>query len=79
MRKLHCRKLRINSQGYTSDGSYFGVGPPVYFIAWYFENGTAIFCDTWHVRAYDRESALSQWKREFRHVYANMKHSIGKR
>jgi hypothetical protein len=30
--KLTLRKLRINSQGYTPEGYYYGVGEPVY---WY--------------------------------------------
>lgn len=30
--RVSVRRERINSQGYLSDGTYFGVGAPLYFI-----------------------------------------------
>jgi len=31
--KLHIRRVSLNSGGYDSNGTYFGLGPPLYWIA----------------------------------------------
>jgi hypothetical protein len=55
--RFYLRKLRINSQGYTPEGFYFGTGLPVYE----FESDGA--CD--YVRAYDRDDAKDAIRRTY--------------
>lgn len=31
--RLHLRRVRLNSGGYDPNGTYFGLGPPLYWIA----------------------------------------------
>lgn len=33
--RVYVRRERLNSGGYTSDGCYFGVGEPLYYITDY--------------------------------------------
>lgn len=49
--RLFLRKTRINSQGYDCNGTYFGVGEPLYWCA--NDEGTVDFM----LRALDREDA----------------------
>ena len=53
--KFYLYKIRLNSQGYTSTGRYFGVGIPLY----YYESvdNTSI---SEYIRAYDRQHAKQQ-------------------
>ena len=50
--KVSVRRERLNSGGYTSDGVYFGIGSPLYFI----QDEDGIHDD--YVRASDREDAV---------------------
>lgn len=48
---LVCHKIKLNSQGYTSSGVYFGVEAPLYYIE--FKDGRS-----GHVRACNRDAAI---------------------
>jgi hypothetical protein len=50
--KLYCHKIKLNSQGYTSKGEYFGVGMPLY---WYETEDCSV---QGYVRAYNRRDAI---------------------
>ena len=48
--KYYLIRVRLNSQGYESDGTYWGVGLPLYRYFSADSNGS-------YIRAYDREDA----------------------
>lgn len=56
---LSVQRVRINSDGYDKNGTYFGHGGPLYWCA--NEECTVDFV----VRARDRESALKQVLKEY--------------
>ena len=49
--KIRLTWIRLNSQGYTDKGKYFGVGMPLF----YFTDEDGERCD--YIRAYDRDDA----------------------
>lgn len=51
-------RLRLNGQGYTARGMYFGVGPKL----WEYFDGRKIH----YTRAPDKENALANFKRDLR-------------
>lgn len=53
------QKLRINSQGYTPEGFYYGVGQPVYWysVEYHDDRGWIDYIDRVAIRANDREHA----------------------
>lgn len=52
--KCYLRKVRLNTQGYDSHGSYWGIGNPLYVA---FVDEPSIDFPTWFLRARDREHA----------------------
>lgn len=63
--KLTLRRIRIDSGGYDSNGTYFGFGAPLYWYACEDENGETIIDDM--IRADSREGA----KEKIRAKYPN--------
>lgn len=51
--KFYLHRIRLDAQGYASDGSYFGIGKPLY---WYGRDGSRGN----YVRASIREDAKAQ-------------------
>ena len=52
--RLYLRKVRLNNGGYDSNGTYFGIGAPLYWCA--NDDGDIDFM----LRAYDRADAREQ-------------------
>jgi len=61
--KLYLRRVRLDSGGYDPNGTYFGIGNPLYWCA--DADGEIDFM----LRAFDREDA----KEEVREVYPHAK------
>jgi len=78
MRKIHCKKIRLNRDGYTARGTYFGVGKPVYLIEYWFEKGDTVWRNADHVRAWSRSDALAAWHCENPNMRHHLKGAIGK-
>lgn len=53
--KLYLHRVRLNSGGYTSDGSYFGTGQPLWE---YFDDNYSLMVR--YVRADDRDHAKAK-------------------
>lgn len=60
--RVHVQRVKLNRDGYTSCGCYFGTGSPLYSI-WDDD-----YIEDEHVRAMDREDAL--WKARKRYPLA---------
>lgn len=60
--KISVRRERLNSGGYTADGTYFGVGSPLYFVQ--DEDGHCL-PHGHYFRAQDREDAVAIARRMF--------------
>lgn len=52
--KIYLRRIRLNQGGYDSNGTYFGIGDPLY---WYADEEGEVDA---MIRAVDREDARSQ-------------------
>lgn len=59
--RFSLQKIRLNQQGYTDSGEYFGIGLPLYFYMG--EDDKRIIQG--HLRAYSRDSAKLQVMQKF--------------
>lgn len=63
--KLYIRKVRLNSGGYDSSGSYWGIGAPLYEYTFETEED----CIQDHLRAHSREHAKEMIIRRYHLVF----------
>lgn len=60
--KLYLRRVRLDSGGYDRNGTYFGVGTPLYWVSGEDAEGNEV---DYMVRAYDRDDAKDEVRKRY--------------
>lgn len=65
--KAFLYRRRLNAQGYTSAGYYFGTGAPLYCVELYEDNLEGMFLCSTYVRGMTRDKVKAAARQEFPH------------